>query len=88
MLDAVRRTAVPLVPIVTNFGVPAAVFEAVLADPARRAGLVERLRLLAAAGDHTGLDLDFEQLAPRSRTAFTALAEQTAAALHADGRGW
>lgn len=86
VLDAVRRTAVPLVPIVTNFGVPAAAFEAVLADPARRSGLVERLRLLAAAGDHAGLDLDFEQLWPRSRAAFTALAEETAAALHADGR--
>lgn len=86
VVAAARRAGVPLIPIVTNFGLPRDAFAAVLADPARRSALVVRLRALAATGGYAGLDLDFEDLGPDSRTDLTALAGRAATALHADGR--
>jgi spore germination protein len=59
---------------------------AVLASPDRRRRFVDDLLTLVAKMGYDGVDLDWEDLRPADRDRFSALVDQLAAALHAQGR--
>ena len=59
---------------------------AVLASPDRRRRFVDDLVTLVKDMGYDGVDLDWEELRPSDRDRFSALVEELAAALHAEGR--
>jgi spore germination protein len=59
---------------------------AVLASPDRRRRFVDDLVTLVKKMGYDGVDLDWEDLRPADRDRFSALVDQLAAALHAEGR--
>jgi len=59
---------------------------AVLASPDRRRRFIDDLLTLVRDMGYDGVDLDWEELRPADRDRFSALVEELAEALHADGR--
>jgi spore germination protein YaaH len=91
LVGAARGYDLNLFATVTNSTSSGAAFSrevaaAVLASPDRRRRFVDDLLTLVKKMGYDGVDLDWEDLKPADRDGFSALVDQLAAALHADGR--
>lgn len=92
-LDIVGGSSVDVVPTIVD-AMPAGGMAAVLADPVTRRQHVDALVEFARAGDHDGIDLDYEKFAfsddrstwAQTRPDWVAFIADLGAALHADGR--
>ena len=91
LVGAARGYDLNLFATVTNSTSSGAAFSrdvaaAVLASPDRRRRFVDDLLTLVKDMGYDGVDLDWEDLKPADRDGFSALVDQLAAALHAEGR--
>ena len=91
LVAAARRHDLNLFATVTNSTDSASPFDrelaaAVLASPERRRRFVDDLLTLVRDMGYDGVDLDWEELRPADRDAFSGLVEELADALHAEGR--
>ena len=86
---AMRAAGAMVVPAIANYRDKEwtrTAVAAILADPARRARHVARIRDLVRQRGFDGIDVDYEHLAAADRAGFTAFVTQLAAGLHADGK--
>ncbi len=67
-----------------NAGAP--VFTPLLASPAARAAAIRNLLALVTANGYTGVNLDWEGIAPQDRRQFTAFVQALARVFHAHGK--
>ena len=91
LVGAARGYDLNLFATVTNSTSSGAAFSrdvaaAVLASPDRRRRFVDDLLTLVKKMGYDGVDLDWEDLRPADRDRFSALVDQLASALHAEGR--
>jgi len=91
LVGAARGYDLNLFATVTNSTSSGAAFSrevaaGVLASPDRRRRFVNDLVTLVKGMGYDGVDLDWEDLRPADRDGFSALVDQLAAALHAEGR--
>jgi spore germination protein YaaH len=85
IIDAAHAQGVQIVPLVVNKDVDPDVAHAVLADPARRGALANRLVAEARTYGYAGFQLDFEQVRWTDRDLLTALVQDCAKAFHPAG---
>jgi spore germination protein len=91
LVGAARDKNLNIFATVTNSTSSGSVFSrdlaaAVLASPDRRRRFIDDLLTLVKDMGYDGIDLDWEDLKPVDRNGFSALVDQLAAALHAEGR--
>jgi len=89
ILGFLRSRGILVIPTVANIidGVwDGALVSRILADSQLRAVNLTALVNLAVAGGYDGIDLDYENLRPSDRAAFTSFVQQLAGALHAHGK--
>lgn len=91
LVGAARGYGLNLFATVTNSTTAGGAFSrdvaaAVLASPDRRGKFVDNLVALVEHMGYDGVDLDWEDLKPADRDQFSALVDQLASALHAQGR--
>lgn len=85
LLRIARREGLVLTPTISNSYRPERVAW-VVRHPIRRAAHVAHLVTLVADPAYAGLDVDYENVAPRDRAAFTLFVTELADALHARGK--
>ena len=85
IIDAAHARGVQIVPLVVNADVDPDVAHAILADPARRAALANRLVAEAQTYGYAGFQLDFEQVRWTDRNLLTALVQDCARVFHPAG---
>ena len=85
IIDAAHANGIALIPLVVNKDVNPAVGHAILADPAKRAALLQNLVNEARTYGYAGFQLDFEQIPWTDRDLLTALVQEGSSAFHAAG---
>ena len=85
VIDAAHANGVAIIPLVVNKDVDPDVGHAILADPARRATLVNNLVNEAKTYGYAGFQLDFEQIRWTDRDLLTALVQDCASSFHPAG---
>lgn len=85
IIDAAHAHGVQLVPLVVNKDVDPDVAHAILADPARRRALANRLVAEARTYGYAGFQLDFEQVRWSDRDLLTGLVQDCALAFRPAG---
>lgn len=85
VIDASHANGIAIIPLVVNKDVDPDVGHAILADPARRAALVNNLVNEAKTYGYAGFQLDFEQIPWTDRDLLTALVQDCASAFHPAG---
>ena len=79
-------SGVLLMPTIVGSGEAAAVVDDILADGSRRAQHIQAVVSLVAAGGFAGIDLEYSEVSPGSRSAFTEFVQALADALHQEGK--
>ena len=79
-------SGVLLMPTIVGSGEAAAVVDDILADGSRRAQHIQAVVSLVAAGGFAGIDLEYSEVSPGSRSVFTEFVQALADALHQEGK--
>lgn len=86
LLEAERRAGLPLMPLVTNSGFDRAAAHALLHNARAEQRAARLLAETAKRDEFVGWQLDFENLAPADKSAYTRFVTRVAAAIHRDHR--
>jgi spore germination protein YaaH len=86
VLEVTRRIRLPLMPLVTNPGFDRGAAHALLQDSQAQERAAKSLALLAERDQYVGWQLDFEDLDPDDKAAYTRFVTRVAARLHHDHR--
>lgn len=86
VLPLAKANGVKVIPLVVNPGFNQTTIHALLDSPVARARAVRAFVELARENGFDGWQFDFENIAITDRDSLTAFFQETAAALHADGR--
>jgi spore germination protein YaaH len=84
--DVTRRAGLPLMPLVTNPGFDRSTAHALLHNAQAQERAAKSLAQLAARDEYVGWQLDFEDIDPADKLAYTKFVARVAARLHHDHR--
>ena len=86
VLDVARRAALPLMPLVTNSGFDRLAAHRLLHNVQAQERAAKSLAHLAEQDQYVGWQLDFENIAPADKLAYTRFVARVAVRLHRDHR--
>jgi spore germination protein YaaH len=86
VLDVTRRGGLPLMPLVTNPGFERSVAHALLHNAQAQARATTSLAQLAERDQYVGWQIDFEDIDPADKPAYTRFVTRLAARMHRDHR--
>jgi len=84
LLDVARRNGLPLMPLVTNSGFDRSTAHRLLHNAQAQVRAATLLAQLAARDQYVGWQLDFENITPADKLAYTRFVVRVAARLHRD----